>query len=316
MTLKQPTTFLDIIGKDDYMRIGRPYNVNQNPYDKYEEIFRDDGETMVGWSTALFSPDGGSNSGTMVASNGEFIASDFGNGVQWHGPTRSRSVGEVVNDYVVRAFLEVGSDATRRGRAEVYLLDGSSNIIGKFSAVQRSSTGEVDVEINIRNGANSNYIVSQKWTYKDFYGYFEIVKEGEEFTFAIAQQGNDGSKVYTRHKQTFSFKDLNDEFQTSLAAIGIHLGTHSTFESPKLAIRRIDVEKINQQPDGIPYIGRAGDVFEIDHKKEVIYKNGDPFMKKDFGSRFFPLYKGNNNFLAVPASAIESIVTTWRDRYS
>jgi predicted phage tail component-like protein len=315
--LSHPTTYLDIIGDEDYMRIGRPVTVDQNPFQKYTKILTANGGSMTGWTSALFAPDGGTNSGTMAADGLDYYATSYGTGSAWHGPTLSQSVQEVASDYMVRAFFNIGNNPSQRARTEVYLLNASSQVIGKISVVLRKSTGGVDVEINLRNGANSKYIVSMDWTYSDFFGYMDIEKEGTEFKFSIAQQGprEDGSN-YTRYKQTFSFNDLNNEFQQDLAAVGMHIGTHGTFPTPsKARIRLIEVSKINTEPEGIPYIGEAGDVFEFDHKESRIYKNGDRFTGKDFGARFFHLKKGDNVFMVNPSNVVSEVQAIWRDAY-
>jgi predicted phage tail component-like protein len=315
--LSQPTTYLDIIGDEDYMRIGRPVTVDQTPFQKYTKILTANGDSMTGWANALFAPDGGTNSGTMEADGLDYYATSYGSGSAWHGPTKSQSTSETGSDYLIRAFFNVGNNPSQRARTEVYLLNASSQVIGKVSVILRKSTGGVDVEINLRNGANSKYIVSMDWTYSDFFGYMDIEKEGTEFKFSIAQQGpkEDGSN-YTRHKQTFSFNDLNNEFQQDLAAVGMHIGTHSNFPTPsKARIRLIEVYKINIQPEGIPYIGEAGDVFEFNHKESKIFKNGDPFKGKDFGARFFHLQKGDNVFVVNPSNVVSEVQAIWRDAY-
>ncbi|WP_034757806.1 distal tail protein Dit [Rossellomorea vietnamensis] len=315
ITLSGPTTFLDIIGENDYMRIGQPYSVDQTPFKKYERIWSVDGLTMTGWGSAGYTPDGGNNSGTMSVANGNFYASNYGNGSSWHGPAVAQSIGSVISDYKVTAYLHVDANPSQRARSEVYLLDQSSNIIGKLAAVMRKSTGEVEIEINIRNGPNSKYILSKDWLYRDFFGYIDIIKEGTNFTVYIAQQGNNNG-IYTRHKEDDSFPDNNNEFQTPLAAIGMHLATHSSYEpSPTNFIRRIDVERINQQPEGVEYIGDAGDIFEFNHKSKKIYKNGDLFSKKDFGSRFFDLKKGSNKYVVYPPNVVDQLRIEWRERY-
>ncbi|MGE6756260.1 distal tail protein Dit [Rossellomorea sp. NPDC071047] len=316
--LSGPTTLLDIIGEEDYMRIGRPSTVDDTTFKEYENVLTEDGFNLTGWTSALFTPDGGTKTGTMGVDSGNFIATGFGSGTNWHGPTLSKSLNGsvVIPDFKVRAYFDVGSNPSQRARTEVYLLDAASNVIGKVAAVLRKSSGEVDVEIALRNGSNVHYVVSMDWTYKEFFGYMDIIKKGKEFTFYIAQQGYraDG-RVYTRHKPKFTFQDDNSEFQKSLAAIGMHIGTHSNYPTPTRAkIRKIEVEKINTQPEGIPFIGTTGDVFEFFHGESEIYKNGDLFYGKDFGARFFHLKPGENVFLANPPEVIREIRAEWRDK--
>lgn len=316
ITLKAATTYLDIIGDTDYMRIGDPLLVEQTAFQKYEKLLNADGSNLTGWATAGFTPDGGAKAGTMSTSNGDFVASDFGTGAAWHGPAMSRSAGATMTNYIVHAYFDVRSTSGQRPRSEVYLLDDLNAIIGKISVVCRRATGECDVEINIRNGAKSYYMFADKWTFRDFFGYISITKEGNVFTGQIAQQGYDSNgNLYTRAKKIFTFNDLNSEYQKSLSSVGMHIGMHGTTPTPTQAkIRGLEVSRINQQT-GVPYIGESGDVFIFDHKTSKITKNGDPFMLKDFGSRFFYLKKGDNIFVANPPSVISNIKVTWRDAY-
>ncbi|MCA1058121.1 phage tail family protein [Rossellomorea aquimaris] len=315
--LSKPTSFLDIIGDEDYMRIGQPVSVDETPFNKYTRLLTGNGENMTGWSSALFSPDGGTNSGTMLADGYDYYVNDFGSGASWHGPTLSRSTSQVASDYLVRAYFNVGNDSKQRARTEIYLLNSSSEVIGKIAVVLRKSTGGVDVEINLRNGQNSKYIVSKDWKYSDFFGYMDIMKEGQKFVMSISQQGinGDGSN-YTKHKEEFPFNDLNNEFQADLAAIGMHIGTHGSSPTPtKARIRLVEASKINQQSKGVPYIGDVGDVFEFNMASSAIKKNGEEFTKKDFGARFFHLKKGDNAFVVNPSDAIAELKVDWRDAY-
>src|SRR5690606_31220688 len=137
----------------------------------------------------------------------------YGSGSGWHGPAKTRSIGTVLNNYVVRAYFDTALIGNQRGRTEVYLLDDANNIIGKVAAVVRRPTG-VDIDIYIQNGPKRHVFITEKWRYRDFYGYLDIIKQGNVFTCAVAQQGVDeNGKIYTRHKTVFTFNDLNNEFQ-------------------------------------------------------------------------------------------------------
>ncbi|WP_246879939.1 phage distal tail protein [Bacillus suaedae] len=316
VTLNGPTEFLDIIGDEDYMRIGSPSQVDETPFQKKETIKSLKG-SFVEWTSALFTPDGGVKTGEFGLASQDYIATSYGTGNAWHGPALAQSVGSAEDDYLVRAYFNVGSNNGARTRAEVYLLDEAGLIIGKLAAVVRRASGEVDIEINIRNGSDSHFFVSDKWNYKEFFGYIDIQKEGNVFTAAAAQQGfNENGELYTRNKKTYLFNDLNNQYQKPLAAVGMHIGSYGSHPFPTQSrIRRIDVQRIKDQPNGIEYIGQAGDVFRFDHGQEAIYKNDELFMRKDFGSRFFHLKKGDNVLVLNPANAIQEFKAEWRERY-
>ncbi|MBP3950344.1 distal tail protein Dit [Bacillus suaedae] len=316
VTLKGPTEFLDIVGDEDYMRIGSPSKVDETPFQKKETIKSLRG-SLVGWTSALFTPDGGVKTGEFGLASQDYVATSYGTGSTWHGPALAQSVGSVEDDYLVRAYFNVGSNNGSRTRAEVYLLDEAGLIIGKLAAVVRRASGEVDIEINIRNGSDSHFFVSDKWNYKEFFGYIDIQKEGNVFIATAAQQGfNENGELYTRNKKTYLFNDLNNQYQKPLAAVGMHIGSHGSHPFPTQSrIRRIDVQRINDQPNGIEYIGQTGDVFRFDHGQEAIYKNDELFMRKDFGARFFHLKKGDNVLFLSPTNVIQEFKAEWRERY-
>ncbi|MHA7139792.1 phage tail domain-containing protein [Rossellomorea arthrocnemi] len=314
-TLSGLTTHLDIIGDTDYMRIGQPYTVDQTPYLSHEIIWTADGKDLNDWVFTSFSPDGAVKSGEIAASGEDFFPSTYGTGSNWHGPALVQSVGSVRSNYIVTAYFSLKANAGQKGRAEVYMLNESGTIIGKIAVVSRSTTGKVEVEINIRNGIKQHFLVSKEWKFDNFFGYIEIKKDDKTFTGSVAQQEfNVEGKIYTRYKEQFTFEDLNNDYQLDLAAISQHFAAYGTEQVPsKSTIRKIEAEKLNEQSNGVPYIGDNGDVFEIDFKSTSILRNGEPFNQKDFGARFFDLKPGDNIFVASPSNVIEELQVKWRD---
>ncbi|MBP1080801.1 MULTISPECIES: distal tail protein Dit [Bacillus] len=315
VTLKDKVTYLDIAGENDYMRVGTSESTEDTPYDKYQKVWEST-PTMTGWASASYVPDGGIKTGTMTVQNGDFVATDYGTGIAWHGPAVMQSIGSVLSDYYFRVYFNVSSNHGQLTRCEAYLLNTSGQPIGKLVALVRHASSEVEVEVNIRSGGKSTYFVNQKWKFRSFLGYIDIEKVGQSFVAHVAQQriGEDG-KIYTSEKYAFSFNDLNNEFQEDLAAVGLHIGANNT-NTPGIArFRGAEVSTVNQQENGVEYIGGAGDTFTFDHKASRIYKNGELFMRKDFGARFFELAKGMNTLIFNPTEAIDHVKVRWRDRF-
>ncbi|MGD7021784.1 distal tail protein Dit [Rossellomorea vietnamensis] len=321
MVLAQPATHLDIITEDAFMRIGRENAVTDTVYEKYTRVFSDTMNNLTGWATALWTPDGGAKGGFFKTNGNDFYADDFGSGSAWHGPAMTKSLNEVVSDYQVRATFRLDRKQNQRKRAEVYLISTSGAIIGKVSVLQRRTSG-VEVEINLRNMSKNVFLYVDEWKYKEeFSGYIELSKEGTNFEFSIGQQVASGEgKTYQNHTiyklGPEPYIDSISSFQEDLAAVGIHVGTYGNNETPKYAnIREIIVNKINSEPNGIPYIGGAGDVFEFDMRNSLILKNGDIFNRKAFAASFFNLQPGNNPLVISPYINISSFYASWRDAY-
>lgn len=317
VTLKEPATYLDIIGANDYMRIGRPHTVEQKPFLSHRPIMIDDAiEKTSDWTFTSFNPDGAVKSGEIDAEGGYFFASKYGAGDGWHGPALNRSVGVPQPDYIVTTYFHLKTRNGEKGRTELYLLNQLGEPIAKMAAVARYDTGQIQIELNIRNGSDSQFLTVRDWKYKnDFFGYLILEKRGQTFKGVIAQQEfNKKGVAYTRYVERFSHLDIQNRFQQSLAAVAQHYGAYGSESPPqKSHIRKIIVEEILEEPEGVEYIGVAGDTFEFNHIEEVIYKNGDPFMKKDFGSRFFKLHRGINSYTFSPAKSISSIEAEWSE---
>ncbi|WP_236693908.1 distal tail protein Dit, partial [Sporosarcina globispora] len=116
--LKNDTTFLDIIGNEDYMRIGRPVNIDEFAVAERELVLHDTMSTTTGWGDALSSDiDGGVVVGTMISDGTKFIASSFGTGTTWHGPAKIKSLGQELSDFdvEVQPILD-NDDLTKIGR--------------------------------------------------------------------------------------------------------------------------------------------------------------------------------------------------------
>src|SRR5690554_4783390 len=60
LTAKEPTTFAMVSNGDEYMMIGKPADIDEQPFEKYERVFYTNADSLVGWTTASNSDiDGG-----------------------------------------------------------------------------------------------------------------------------------------------------------------------------------------------------------------------------------------------------------------
>ncbi|SIT91740.1 distal tail protein Dit [Edaphobacillus lindanitolerans] len=315
----EPSTMIEIASEDDYMAIGRPLSVEDTPYQRQKRLIWDEARSLVGWGASIIQPDGGARNGSMQVVDGEeFEAKDYGNGLAWHGPVIQQALSETCDDWFVRCYFNVRTNkAAQRGRAEMYLLSTSNEIIGKISVACNDNTGRAKVEANLRNGQRRVFFCNKLLPFRDgFYGYLNMRKEGNKFfaEFGLDRRVNGVYEVW--HKESFTYTDLHNEFQTPLAAVALHTGTYRTDLIPwRARIRSAVVVKYNLQDTGIPYIVDAGDEVTIDHEREVILVNGEIRTDlKDFGANYFPLKRGENILTFNPPGSFTGNIQ-WRERY-
>ncbi|WP_427036650.1 distal tail protein Dit [Cytobacillus pseudoceanisediminis] len=322
VTLKDPVTYLDIIGERDYMRIGRPVNIDELAVPERQLILHDTMSTMTGWGDAQSSDiDGGVVSGTMTSDGNKFVATSVGTGSQWHGPAKIKSLGQSLTDFHVSFQPILDNDELYKiGRIELYLLDANKKAVGKL-AIKDISKGQGGnyAELRVGDTTVNNFLISDygtNWnTWHNFNGLLELTKKGNKWSAYVCKFIN-GDRNNRTSRMFVEWEDKENQFTRSVAYVVVHIGTNGTSVPSRMSIQDLQVFKVNTATTGqIPYIGYTGDVFEFDHATSAIYLNGDFFMRKDFGSRFFNLRPGENSVVFNPSSAIESVKTTWRSRY-
>lgn len=322
VTLKDPVTYLDIIGERDYMRIGRPVNIDELAVPERQLILHDTMSTMTGWVDAQSSDiDGGVVSGTMTSDGNKFVATSVGTGSQWHGPAKIKSLGQSLTDFHVSFQPILDNDELYKiGRIELYLLDANKKAVGKL-AIKDISKGQGGnyAELRVGDTTVNNFLISDygtNWnTWHNFNGLLELTKKGNKWSAYVCKFIN-GDRNNRTSRMLVEWEDKENQFTRSVAYVVVHIGTNGTSIPSRMSIQDLQVFKVNTATTGqIPYIGYTGDVFEFDHETSAIYLNGDFFMRKDFGSRFFNLRPGANAVVFNPSSAIESVKTTWRSRY-
>jgi phage-related protein len=319
VTLKQPTTYLDIIGANDYMRIGQPAKIDDIVLPERERIFWDQLSTTVGWATAQNSDiDGGTVAGVLKSNGYQFYTDNYGTGSSWHGPAGIKSIGQSLTDFEAEVLLNLKNDSNAKvGRVEVYILDGNKQAVCKL-ALKDNSTGTDGNYAELRAGDrdNNHFIINERgdaWsTWINFEGMLRITRVGNKWTAYVTKFVNG------RHtaQRWIEWTDVANQFTRKAAYVVLHIGCNSTHAPSPMSIEDIKVYKINTLTDNqVPYIGIAGDVFTFDHKTSKILKNGELFTKKDFGARFFKLQKGSNKLVYNPPEVIQEVRTEWRDAY-
>lgn len=304
--VKKPLTYLDIIGPDGYMRIGRPVSVEETTINPLESVLTDNMNTLIGWANAS-NVDGGVRAGNFQANSNGFTVSDFGQGTSWHGPSLQKSLGQTLENFQVEMHFTLRSlRNTEVGRIELYLVDENGNHFAKI-AMKDILTGDFLNQAEIRVGplVTGQYIVAgsprvpDQW--RPFTGLIRISRVEGKWVAYVAN-------VAGRHVAPLHGTFLDNGVLPKLAAIQVHIGVSKDRNPSQMTIRQVKVWKRNViKDDNVPYIAFPGDEIIINHKNSSIQINGEDMKKlKDFGSTYFPLQKGDTALLISPGDAVDA----------
>jgi len=321
INVASPSTFLSLgDGTEKFNQIGRQIDVsNEEPYNKYTEVFDRLGNNLTGWAIAD-EIDGGTVQGSFLTDGQGFRANSYGaTSTLWRGPALKQSLPSLTQDFRIDAFITVKQEATNQfGRAEVYLLNAAGERIAKLAM---KNTGELNSsnigEINIRGIDDSHNIIQTAGVrprlWNDFYGVLRLERIGNKFTAYISRI--DKGIYNTAWSGTFT--DYEGLYLDPLAAIQIHVGQSgaNTFISD-MAIHRVIVYRVNDPlANQVPNIVEAGDEVVFDHVNKNILINGESRIDlKDFAGRYFTLPKGKNTLYMLP-SDIGTAKIEIRERY-
>lgn len=322
-TVLEPTTFIDIVAHDDYMRLGYPIDVEQIEFEEEQLILHDRMSSTTGWTSGT-QVDNGTVSGTMASDGSQFVVTDFGeeSDAKWHGPALKTSLSEPLQNFRAEMILENMNDIETVGRAELYLLDEGNEIIAMISLrdawqtirrnrtsafMRNPDTDERHYTIGIRE--TTKEATGELWNH--FKGMLRLERIGNRWRSYIAKIRSDG----THHaRETRWFTDIDEKFVSKVAQIQVHMGKFGGYPPTQMSIKDLKVWKINQPDDmQIPYIAYPGDEIVIDHQQNLVLRNGEPFLYvKDFGARFFPIQPGQTEIAVQPAESL-SLTAEWRD---
>ena len=315
-----PTTYVLVSNdKGEYMMIGNPANIEQQPYQKYERIFYTDATSLVGWANANSGEIDGVVVGTMATDGNKFEASSFGTGTTWHGPAIKQSLTEPLTNFQLEAFISFYNGGLPKyvGRDEVYLLDVNGNQICKL-AMKDTQIGRAlgFGEARIGTVVDGRYLINEfgdrEGVWNDYFGIVRIERNNNKWTAYFAIVDPDTGKHHTR-RDVPEWEDKLNKYGVDATQIVVHFGQYGTYEVPAHGLYSASVYKINNQPDAIPYIAKAGDKVTFNHQTNELLINGEPVKKlKDFGGTYFKLQPGNNKLAILGAG---SGTVTFRPAY-
>ncbi|MGM8213573.1 distal tail protein Dit [Virgibacillus sp. W0430] len=308
----EPVTFAMISNGEEYNVIGSPVNVDDIVFVREELILHDACNTTTGWTNGT-EVEGGIVAGTMVSDGSSFIATGYGTGSGWHGPSLKKSLSETLTNFRAEFLIEqVGIYANEIGKVEIFLLDVNSKVIGSIR-MRDANTGMRLNEANARAGTFesgrlliANDYGNRQATWANFKGMLRLQRANNRWQAYVALIDENGNHHST---MTRAFEDTKGLYGTDIAQIQVHIATSKEYNPTQQKINDIKVYKLNQR-EGIPYIADVGDKIRFDHVEDEIYLNGEPRkdLKLDFGASYFKLKEGNNNLVVMPEGAFNTIL--------
>ena len=318
----QPVTFAMIQNQnEEYMMVGKPVDVTDTTYEKYERVFYSEGNSLTGWTTAAPGEIDGSIDGEMETDGTRFQARDYGTGTGWHGPAIKTSLPEVLTDFKMTAWIALynGYAARQVGRVEIYLLDENGNQVCKMAMKdvrqdQSLAWGEARAGTNADGYFLINEYGDKPGNWNNFDGHVELSREGNRWRAYFAMVDKSTGRHHTR--RTVEWVDTENKFTRNVAQVVVHVGQFGSYEPISCGVYSISIFKINpDQPNKVPYIVQPGDIITFDHATKDILINGESRKDlKDFGARFFKLQKGKNQFVVLPSNSF-AVRVRYRERF-
>ncbi|MCM3739240.1 phage tail family protein [Oceanobacillus luteolus] len=320
------------LGEETYpkfMMVGRPHDVEQTPFEKYQRVYYTNANDLVGWTTAANSDiDGGVVAGNIVSRNNRFVADSYGEGSNWHGPAIKTSVPRPIRDFRLSAFVGFlnESQGNMVGRLEIYLLDINGNAVAKM-ALKDTSANRAAVFAEMRAGdRNSNDMIlsgfpNRETGWNNFSGQLRISREWDErmkenaWSAYVALVDTSTGRHHGR-RMVSEWRD-GGKYSRTVAQIVVHIGTvgNHTPVHANSGVSSIILQEIVKEPEGVPYIAHAGDIITFDSKTEDVFINGEPRNDLlDFGTDFINLVKGDNRLIFHPSSFSRRVVK-YREKF-
>lgn len=319
VTAQQPLTYLAVAAADQYVVLGRPEGVEETPAPREQLVLHDTCSSLVGWGpgTEVLN---GIAVGTMTTNGAAFYPSDYGSGSGWHGPAIKRSIPQApLQDFRLDVLVSQHNLTGETGRAEVYLLGPSNEIVGMISVRDRWQNEKlIEVRALMGNASGQKDIhvgqADKPTAWNQFDGIMRLQRVGKTW---VAYWALIDSKGNHHTRRTVQVVDAAGAYQTPVTQVLVWLSKYGSTVNTNQSIGDIKVYKINTlTPVQVPYIAQAGDVLEIDCERHVVRLNGEPRLDLlDPMSEFFSLAPGQPVTIGVePASAVTASLT-YRERW-
>lgn len=318
-------THVDFVRHDgEYMRIGRPAEMGATVFEKETLVMHDTLDSTTGWSTPTY-VDNGYIAGTMSASGGSFRATAFGTGItpySWQGPSLKRSIGAALDQFQVDVLVENLNIGQRIGMIEVYLLDANNKTVAKIGVEDVTRTTEViqaKMQVGELGPSRVQYYRQADYVpaWNNFKGIIRLRREVVNGIYVYWPYFSliDSNGKHVWRSSAYKYYDFKGAVTSPVTQIQVAIRKWPGVSESTMLIKDVKVWGINEEPDGIPTILKAGDELVIDHKNEDILINGESRKDlKDFGATYFSLKPGSNTVYQFPQGALDTDIY-WRDKF-
>jgi predicted phage tail component-like protein len=314
----QATTFLAVGNGDQINMIGNPAEAEQQTYERETLVFWDEMGSTTSWLNST-NVEEGVAAGTMKTNGYEFYTDDYGTGSGWHGPAVKKSIGQTLQDFRIEALVEqygLNGQNGQVGSIEIALLDVNNQFVAKMLISKRSAQSDwYHARVRVGSAANGDNITN------GIQDYWFAWKSKFEGIMRIERVGTFWSVYYAwidekwRHMYEYEMGAIVTDYGTApIAQVQVQLWQCGNIPPTTQRIQDLKIYKINKQPQGIPYVTKAGDIIEFDHKYKVIRKNGENITKeKAFIGEYFKLKPGQNSIVVEPSA--RSVEVRWREKW-
>ncbi|OLR25450.1 distal tail protein Dit [Bacillus cereus] len=320
-----PSTFLDVWNKDEYLRIGYPLQADQLPVERKQRVMWDQMSTTVGW-TSVSQFENTKGGGTLKSNGHQFYVEDYGdtNYKGNHGAIVKKSIpGGPLQDFIMDAYVRFNcSSYVQMGQVEVALLDENSKPVVRLSL--SDVYWEAEETFGVAKIAYPGHQAEQvmlytrgmhPWTWNNFYGKLCVHRIGNEWEFYIAKFA-DGTEIDDAGTKA-NWVDKDGILMNKIAQVQLSICQWwSNNPAVLMTVDDIKIWKVNQNTsNNPPYIVEKGDKVQIDTAKSLISINGTSAINlKDLFSDYPKITKGQNKLEIMPSN-IGIAKVTYKERF-
>ncbi|HDR7542035.1 distal tail protein Dit [Bacillus sp. CH_442] len=320
-----PSTFLDVWNKDEYLRIGYPLQADQLPVERKQRVMWDQMSTTVGW-TSVSQFENTKGGGPLKSNGHQFYVEDYGdtNYKGNHGAIVKKSIpGGPLQDFIMDAYARFNcSSYVQMGQVEVALLDENSKPVVRLSL--SDVFWEAEETFGVAKIAYPGHQAEQvmlytrgmhPWTWNNFYGKLCVHRIGNEWEFYIAKFA-DGTEIDDAGAKAH-WVDKDGILMNKVAQVQISICQWwNNNPAVLMTVDDIKIWKVNQNTsNNPPYIVEKGDKVQIDTAKSLISINGTSAINlKDLFSDYPKITKDQNKLEIMPSN-IGIAKVTYRERF-
>lgn len=318
----EDTDYLGLLTDKKIIQLGTVEDTDASTMAESTVIFNESitGTSNRNWSENVarirHTPDSSTLSGRVTWRSDAVVATDFGTGEGWHGPSVTRFLGDdAIENWEATfrvGFIRASSNPKKEqvGLLEGNILDADNNFIAGFNIKKPRATDE-RVEYAFYIGDNSVFLGDIPYNFRDFFGNVVIKKIGNRFIFSIGGFG-DNWKFNWSYSKGFTNDDVANLRAKSMSSyFGVWNWRPSMYLRMSYA-KFIKINTNNLEEEALKFL--AGDHLEITENLKV-FLNGTP--ADDYlanGSDKIYFEPGTTEVL-IASDKAPSVTATLRERY-